>query len=282
MNGIFANCPKGLVSFSKIEIKNCIFATNEQRENYKSKEHKPMNLSKNQIKMIQSLQRKKGRTQTGLFLAEGIKVVQELLNSSFDLQALYVTEANADGFDRDSCEIISDEAFKKISVLKTPSGVLGVFKLAQIKELQMDGLVVALDTINDPGNLGTIIRLCDWFGVKQLLCSENTVDCYNSKVVQSTMGSLSRVQINYVNLKEVLEKTAIPKYVADLDGQNLYETALPKKGVVILGNESNGVSDALKKMEATSLTIPRFGSKTESLNVATATAILLSEFLRNQ
>ncbi len=241
-----------------------------------------MNLSKNQIKMIQSLQRKKGRAQTGLFLAEGIKVVQELLNSSFDLQALYVTEANADGFDRDSCEIISDEAFKKISVLKTPSGVLGVFKLAPIKGLQMDGLVVALDAINDPGNLGTIIRLCDWFGVKQLLCSENTVDCYNSKVVQSTMGSLSRVQINYVNLKEVLEKTAIPKYVADLDGQNLYETALPKKGVVILGNESNGVSDALKKMEATSLTIPRFGSKTESLNVATATAILLSEFRRNQ
>jgi TrmH family RNA methyltransferase len=96
------------------------------------------------------------------------------------------------------------------------------------------------------------------------------------------MGSLSRVQINYVNLKEVLEKTAIPKYVADLDGQNLYETALPKKGVVILGNESNGVSDALKKMKATSLTIPRFGSKTESLNVATATAILLSEFRRNQ
>jgi TrmH family RNA methyltransferase len=241
-----------------------------------------MSLSKNKIKVIHSLQRNKGRTQHGLFIAEGIKVVQELVASSFELHSLYVTEGYEHHFDAELIQLVTADELKKISALKTPSGVLALFRLAKIQDLQLDGLVLALDTINDPGNLGTIIRLCDWFGVKQLLCSENTVDCYNSKVVQSTMGSLSRVQINYVDLEEVLQKTPTPKLVADLDGENLYQAALPKKGVLILGNESNGIGAELKKLKGRSLTIPRFGIETESLNVATAAAIILSEFRRNQ
>jgi TrmH family RNA methyltransferase len=241
-----------------------------------------MSLSKNQIKVIQSLQRKKGRVQHGLFLAEGIKVVQELIASSFELHSLYVTEAHQGYFDSELYASITEIELKKISTLNTPSGVLAVFRIVDTEELQLDGLVLALDTINDPGNLGTIIRLCDWFGIRQLLCSKDTVDCYNSKVVQSTMGSLSRVQINYVNLKEVLQKTPAPKLVADLDGENLYQAELPKKGILILGNESNGIGAELKELKDRSLTIPRFGSETESLNVATAAAIILSEFRRNQ
>ena len=241
-----------------------------------------MSLSKNKIKVIQSLQRKKGRIQHGLFIAEGIKVVQELVASSFELHSLYVTEGHEHHFDAELIQGVTEDELKKISTLKTPSGVLALFRLAKIQDLQLDGLVLALDTINDPGNLGTIIRLCDWFGVKQLLCSKNTVDCYNSKVVQSTMGSLSRVQINYVDLEEVLQKMPTPKLAADLDGENLYQAALPKKGVIILGNESNGIGAELKELKDRSLTIPRFGVETESLNVATAAAIILSEFRRNQ
>jgi TrmH family RNA methyltransferase len=241
-----------------------------------------MSLSKNEIKVIQSLQRKKGRIQHRMFFAEGIKVVQELIASSFELSSLYVTKECQDCFDSEQHTLITEGALKKISALKTPSGVLAVFRIADVQELQLDGLVLALDNINDPGNLGTIIRLCDWFGVQQLLCSKDTVDCYNSKVVQATMGSLSRVQINYVNLKEVLEASPSPILVADLDGENLYQTSLPEKAVLVLGNESNGISAELKGLKDRLLTIPRFGSDTESLNVATAAAVILSEFRRNQ
>ena len=143
--------------------------------------------------------------------------------------------------------------------------------------------MVALDAINDPGNLGTIIRLCDWYGVTQLICSTDTVDCYNQKVVQASMGSLTRIAINYVNLETYLNKTHLPTYIADMDGDNVYKTQLPAEGILIMGNEANGVSNKIKTLISNKISIPRFGElqETESLNVATATAILLSEFKRN-
>jgi len=240
-----------------------------------------MSISKNQLKLITSLSQKKYRQKHKLFVAEGVKVVNELLNSSFELQQLFATE----DFDTQNknCQIISNEELRKISSLKTPNKVLGIFKIPAEKEISNKGLILVLDDINDPGNLGTIIRLCDWFGVTTLVCSNETVDCYNQKVVQSSMGSLTRLDIKYLNLKEYLFNTELPTFVADMDGENVYKKELPKEAVLIMGNEANGVSDEIKSLIKHKISIPRFGNlqETESLNVATATAILLSEFRRN-
>lgn len=240
-----------------------------------------MSISKNQLKLITSLSQKKYRQKHKLFVAEGVKVVNELLNSSFELDQLFATE----DFDTQNknCQIISNEELRKISSLKTPNKVLGIFKIPAEKEISNKGLILVLDDINDPGNLGTIIRLCDWFGVTTLVCSNETVDCYNQKVVQSSMGSLTRLAIKYLNLKEYLSNTERPTFIADMDGENVYKKELPKEAVLIMGNEANGVSDEIKSLIKHKISIPRFGNlqETESLNVATATAILLSEFRRN-
>jgi len=240
-----------------------------------------MSISKNQLKLITSLSQKKYRQKHKLFVAEGVKVVNELLNSSFELDQLFATE----DFDTQNknCQIISNEELRKISSLKTPNKVLGIFKIPAEKEISNKGLILVLDDINDPGNLGTIIRLCDWFGITTLVCSNETVDCYNQKVVQSSMGSLTRLDIKYLNLKEYLSNTELPTFIADMDGENVYKKELPKEAVLIMGNEANGVSDEIKSLIKHKISIPRFGNlqETDSLNVATATAILLSEFRRN-
>jgi len=242
-----------------------------------------MGLSKNQVKLITSLQQKKYRQKHKLFVAEGIKVVHELLNSSLQVDTLYVVE---DFELKDSSQFktvsITQEDLKKVSTLKTPNKVLGVFKIPDEIPVNREGLIVALDAINDPGNLGTIIRLCDWFGISQLLCSKNTVDCYNQKVIQATMGSITRVQINYVDLVSFIDEADENVFAADMDGANVYKTELPNQGILVMGNEANGISSAINDLINKKLTIPRFGKtqQTESLNVATATAILLSEFKR--
>ena len=143
-------------------------------------------------------------------------------------------------------------------------------------------MIIALDDIRDPGNMGTIIRLCDWFGIEQIVCSEQTVDAYNPKVVQATMGSISRVSITYTNLSKFLSKQSVEIFGTFMDGKNVYRENLPKEGILVLGNEANGISKEVEKVITTKLAIPRFGDlqKTESLNVATATAIFLSEFKR--
>ena len=240
-----------------------------------------MTLLKNDFKLINSLRQKKYRQLNGLFIAEGVKVVKELLNSSIKAEKIFATEDFSENTSGNEI-LISDKDLKKISVLKTPNKVLGIFNIPKQSEINYSDFTVALDKINDPGNLGTIIRLCDWFGVKQLICSNDTVDCYNQKVVQSTMGSITRVNIVYTNLKEFINKTTVPTYIADMNGLNIYETSLPKEAVLIMGNEANGISKEISEMVANRLTIPRFGNvqKTESLNVATATSILLSEFKR--
>lgn len=235
-------------------------------------------LSKNQIKNITRLNQKKYRQQDGLFIAEGVKVINEFLNSAFKLVDLFTTET----FNVENENIISKSDLKKISCLTTPNIALAIFKIPANQELSNNGLVVALDDVRDPGNLGTIIRLCDWFGVKQLVCSNATVDCYNPKVVQATMGSLTRVAIQYVNLEDYLNKTNLPVFGAFMEGENVYKTTLPDQGVLVLGNEANGISKAIETYLTDKISIPRFGDlqATESLNVATAAAILLSEFRR--
>lgn len=242
-----------------------------------------MNLSKNHIKLITSLQQKKYRQKHELFVAEGVKVVNELINSTFEVEQLFMTDDFIISVETENVVIISETELKKISQLKTPNRVLGLFKIPEIILSKNSGLIVALDEVNDPGNLGTIIRLCDWFGVQKLVCSTTTVDCFNQKVVQASMGSLTRLEIVYTDLVDFLNETKLPSFIADMDGENVYESKLPKEAILVMGNEANGVSDEVRNVVDSKISIPRFGNiqETESLNVATATAILLSEFKRS-
>lgn len=242
-----------------------------------------MSISKNQLKIITSLSQKKYRQKHQLFIAEGVKVVKELLNSCFEVDTLFVVDDFETSIKEDKLVRINEYELQKISNLKSPNKVLGLFKIPYNKPIQNKGLIIALDAVNDPGNLGTIIRLCDWFGVAELICSNDTVDCYNPKVVQASMGSLTRISIHYLDLEEYLTSTEIPTFIADMNGKNVYNSNLPKEAILIMGNEANGVSEEIKNVIKNKISIPRFGEiqETESLNVATATAILLSEFKRN-
>lgn len=240
-------------------------------------------VSKNQIKRITGLHQKKFRNEQQLFIAEGFKVIQELFHSQYEIQEFYSTDATLQLNNEVRPEIISEADLKKISCLKTPNTCLAVFKIIPSKPIKYEGLTLVLDDIRDPGNLGTIIRLCDWFGIEQLICSEETADVYNPKVIQATMGSIGRVNVVYTSLETFLKKTNQPIYGAFMDGDIVYKSDLPSNAVLIMGNEANGVSASVEALIQKKITIPRFGKfqKTESLNVATATAILLSEFRRN-
>ena len=240
-------------------------------------------LSKNQIKLITSLQQKKQRFANQLFFAEGIKVIQELVESNFELVHLYTTQNDFEEVSQDKKTIISANELKKISALATQNSCLGVFRIQADKKIIESGLILALDSIRDPGNLGTILRLCDWFGIDQIVCSKDAVDIYNPKVVQATMGSIARVNVNYIDLENFIGQTQLPVFGTFMQGSTIYKTDLPQEGIIVMGNEANGISLELEKLIKNRLTIPRFGSlqKTESLNVATATAIVLSEFRRS-
>ena len=239
-----------------------------------------MSLSKNHIKLITSLSQKKYRQKHKLFVVEGVKVVQEFLNSSYELDIVF--SSDTDFSSTNKFIEVTDQELKKISSLKNPNKVLAIFKIPNQINPFIGGLILALDSINDPGNLGTIIRLCDWFGIEQLVCSNETVDCFNSKVVQASMGSLTRVAVSYLDLKKYLQNASVPIFIADMDGLDVYKTKLPESALLVLGNEANGISDDIKQLVTTKITIPRYGDfqETESLNVATASAILLSEFRR--
>lgn len=239
-------------------------------------------LSKNQIKLITSLQQKKQRFVNQLFFAEGIKVIQELVESNFELVHLYTTQNDFEEVSQDKNTLISENELKKISALATQNSCLAVFRIQADKKIIESGLILALDSIRDPGNLGTILRLCDWFGIDQIVCSKDAVDIYNPKVVQATMGSIARVNVNYIDLENFIGQTQLPVFGTFMQGSTIYKTDLPQEGIIVMGNEANGISPELEKLIKNRLTIPRFGSlqKTESLNVATATAIVLSEFRR--
>lgn len=239
-------------------------------------------LSKNQIKLISSLQQKKYRFANQLFFAEGVKVIQELVKSNFELEHLYTTKEDFKEISSHMKTLVTENELNKISALSTPNTCLAVFKIPLESKIIESGLVLALDSVRDPGNMGTILRLCDWFGIQQLVCSKETVDIYNPKVVQATMGSITRVNVSYIDLDAFLEKTKLPVFGTFMDSDDIYKTALPQECIIVMGNEANGISESIEKLITKRITIPRFGELqiTESLNVATATAIILSEFRR--
>ena len=240
-------------------------------------------ISKNQQKLIQSLKLKKNRIKTSLFIAEGEKVVTELISSKIRLNSLYCLPSFIDKIDVDIEKIteITEKELDKISNLKNANQVVALFEIPEFNQrLENNTLTLALDDIRDPGNLGTIIRLADWFGISTILCSSNTVDAFNPKVIMATMGSISRVEIIYCDLVEELSKMDKPIYGAFLEGDNIYKTTKIDNAILVIGNESNGISAEIEKLITNKITIPQFGKlkETESLNAAVATSILLSEF----
>lgn len=251
-------------------------------------------LSKNQIKTITALHHKKYRREENLFIAEGEKVVSDLLKSGWRVLSVYGTQEFFQRLSRNilipkSTEIIlvTDEELKKISTLTTPQQVLAVAEMpSDVIEINFEkGLKLVLDDISDPGNLGTLIRIADWFGIDEIICSENSVDCFNPKVVQSAMGSLFRIKFHYKNLQEVFRKNLsekkLPVYGTVLDGKNIYEEELTSDGFILVGNESLGIGNDQMKYITTALTIPFYGeNKIDSLNVAVATGIVCAEFRR--
>ena len=242
-----------------------------------------MSLSRNQLKLITGLTQKKYRNKHKLFVVEGIKAVAEFLAAGTELKFLFYTDENADYNRLEKAQLITESELLKMSSMKTPNKVLAVFEIPEEETIKSTGLIVALDNINDPGNLGTIIRLCDWFGVDQLVCSEKTVDCYNPKVVQASMGSLTRVSVVYTDLSNYLQNSNSTIIAADMDGKSIYNQKLPEQAVLVMGSEANGISEQVAARIDNWMKIPRFGmaNRTESLNVATAAAIFLSEFRRN-
>jgi len=242
-------------------------------------------VSKNQKKLIKSLYQKKYRKQHGLFVAEGKKVIFELLEANLKLHSLFTMDDDLFTVEGSLQFIITEEELKQISFLTTPQMALAVFYIPETHKINNKGLILALDDVRDPGNLGTIIRLCDWFGIEDLVCSLQTVDCYNPKVVQATMGSITRVRLTYLDLKEFIKtnNAHLGVFGTFMDGDHIFSTTLPEKGIIIMGNEANGISEAIESQVNHRIAIPQFGhaQKTESLNVATATAIVLSEFKRN-
>ena len=239
----------------------------------------PNMLSKNQQKIIQKLQQKKYRNELGLFVVEGKKGILEFVQAGFKVEAIFATSLFSEQLNKLPLTLISKEELSKISTLKNPDEGVAIFRQPKRKGILQEGIILALDNIQDPGNLGTLIRLCDWFGIETLLCSEQTVDCYNPKVVQASMGSLSRVEVHYLPLAGFLVTCDLPVYVATLEGENLYTATFPEDCVIVLGNEANGVSPEVAALANNAITIPRFGRRqqAESLNVAMAGAIIVSQ-----
>lgn len=240
-------------------------------------------ISKNRTKLIRSLETKKGREKAGLFVAEGPKVVSDLLHGGFLAE-----------------EVLEDiEDIRKVSFLKHPQSVLGIFKMPEeadetskdysrtFHEYIEGQLVLALDGVQDPGNLGTIIRIADWFGIDDIFCSHETADCWNPKVVQATMGSIARVKLHYLDLNLLIDNlpTGYPVYATLLDGKDLYTQPLTAHGMIVMGNEGNGITPLLRTKINRKLLIPNYPAgreAAESLNVAVATSIVCAEFRRRQ
>lgn len=240
-------------------------------------------LSKGQIKLISSLHQKKCRDLSQLFVVEGKRMVFELMEThASHLQQIIISDV----FARENKieypiepEIVDATTFKKITHLVQPQGILAVFKQPELTYKATDFALV-LDGVQDPGNMGTILRLADWFGVEQVICSKDCVDIFNTKVVQASMGSIFRVRVVYLDLVEFMQNNQLPVFGALLNGENIYKKQLQRKGLLVMGSEGNGISKEIQTFVKEALFIPQFGGG-ESLNVSMATAILLSEFSRN-
>ena len=249
-------------------------------------------LSKNKIKYINSLKIKKYRSQYKQFIAEGTKIVKELIINKKDIAEIYATKdwINNNNVPEGICTVCDIKDIQKISSLKNPQEVLAVVNHKNTnldyKKLS-DQLIITLDNIQDPGNLGTIIRIADWYGIETIICSEDSVDCYNPKVVQATMGAFARVDILYTDIKNLIsdmtEKFSVPVYGTFLEGENIYNCSLTKNGIIVMGNEGSGISENVESLVTQKLYIPNFPPETEtseSLNISVATAITCSEFRR--
>ncbi len=248
-------------------------------------------LSKNKIKYIHSLELKKNRKEEQVFLAEGHKLVGDLMGA-FPCRLLCATQnwlkQNPNAEAKEVIEV-SEEELAKASLMKAPQDVLAVFEQPHYEfsaETAANSLCLALDDVQDPGNLGTIVRIADWFGIKDIFCSKGTADIYNPKTIQATMGAVARVRLHYIDLQEMIDKLAemnVPIYGTFLDGGNMYSQELSENGLIVMGNEGNGISKSIAQKINRKLFIPNYpqGSETsESLNVAVATAIVCAEFRR--
>lgn len=239
--------------------------------------------------MVRSLGEKRVRSEMGLFIAEGEKFIGELIDSPLKVRKVYVTESSDVGEQFEgSCEVewISDKEMERISQLKSANSSLALVEMPRytLKADELNGrLTLALDGVQNPGNLGTIIRLADWFGIRDIICSPTCADCFNPKVVQATMGAILRVRIHYTDLVPLLSKIDLPIYGALLEGDNIYNRELQSEGVLVMGSEGQGLSPEVEALINERLYIPTFATDnlgSESLNVAIATAIICSEFRR--
>jgi len=250
-------------------------------------------LSKNKIKLIRSLDIKKNRLATGLFVAEGTKLVYDLLKSEIEISEVFCTKlifSELINYKHNfTIETVDKDELARISFLKTAPEIVAIFRIPEMvidwNEI-MEDLTLVLDTIQDPGNLGTIIRLADWYGIRNIVCSEDSADLYNPKVIQSTMGAFARVKVHYVALPGFLNHAKalkIPIYGTFLEGEDLYKCDLTDNGLVIMGNEGNGISDETATYISRRINIPSYPPgvvTSESLNVAIATSVVCSEFRR--
>ena len=240
-------------------------------------------ISKNQIKFVKQLEMKKHRQREGLFVAEGPKVVGDLLAAGFEPHTIYATEEWGENLTSHLSALtstVTPDELRKLSFLQHPQQVLAVFRLPSPITSHPSSLTLALDGIQDPGNLGTIIRIADWFGIDTIVCSLDTADAWSPKVVQATMGSIARVAISYTDLKEYLSHTTLPVCGTLLDGDNIYTQELPQEAIIVMGNEGNGISHDIRQLVTHRLFIPQYRPGAESLNVAIATAITCAEFRR--
>lgn len=237
-------------------------------------------ISKKDKNFIENLKKKKYREQYNMFIVEGKKAIGEFLKSSFSVESIYATQNIWSDVDPKKIKIVSKEELNTISSLKNPDEGVGIFHMKNNNDIIPSRITIALDNVRDPGNLGTIIRLCDWYDIKQIVCSQGCVECYNPKVVQSTMGSLSRVNITYTNLGEYLKSNPCQKLACTLNGKNIYEEKIEGNAIVVMGNEANGISEDIVELCDQKITIPQMGEQTaQSLNVSIATAIVVSKII---
>ncbi|MGC6433172.1 MAG: RNA methyltransferase [Crocinitomicaceae bacterium] len=238
-------------------------------------------ISKNKIKFIKSLHQKKFRDIEKLFLVEGDKIINEIINDHPELlHEIYCTEQSE--LKHQLSIIITSNDLKQISALKNPNKSIAIVKYLPIQKTTENTLTLVLDDIQDPGNMGTITRLADWYGIKNIICSENTVDCFNPKVVQATMGALFRVNITYTSIEKYIKNSNKIIYGTLLNGKNIYTQNLnTENSILIIGNEGHGISEKIKTLINEPITIPKKGLS-ESLNASVATGIVLSEFFRTE
>ena len=232
-------------------------------------------VSKNQIKFIRGLKEKKNRVRSKKIVVEGLKTIQEFIDSKYDLDQLYSTSLKL--IKNFQPELINDSQLKLMSNQITPSGTIWIFNMID-KPIKDSSFYIVLDNISDPGNLGTIIRTCEWFGINQIICSIGSVDCYNPKVIQSSMGSSSRVNVIYTDILKFLKLKKLPIYLAELGGKKFKKSEVLDKCIWVFGSESQGISDEIKKIADFSFMIPKYKKdiKTESLNLPTSLGIILN------